>query len=130
MIRGLWATDNAGLEILLNGALTGNQNPNGFTGSAYFEISAAMGDVFVDGVNSLVSCLNNAPRGASVTNPTGIRVEMMGLAAIPEPSTVALASFVLSVLIRAVSADPSTAPADLIAAARHRRIEYRSRFLR
>jgi hypothetical protein len=99
VIRGLWSTDNAGVDILLNGVLTGNSNPNGFGQSAYFEISAELGDVFVDGVNSLVFLLNNAPRGTAPTNPTGLRVEMVGLAAIPEPSMLGLAGIGATLLI-------------------------------
>ena len=97
VIRGLWATDNGAVDILLNGLSTGHANNNQFGTSTYFEISAEQGDTFVDGVNSLVFLLDNA--AGSVPNPTGLRVEMVGLAAVPEPSTVALSGMACILLI-------------------------------
>jgi hypothetical protein len=99
VIRGQWATDNYGHEILLNGVPTGNLNTTQFVGLTPFEIGAYLGDQFVDGLNSLIFVVNNAPGGAS--NPTGLRVEglMAGAEIIPEPSTVALAGLAITLVL-------------------------------
>jgi hypothetical protein len=91
VITGLWSSDNVGVDILLNGVATGNPQIASFPNlNSPFEISTALGDVFLPGVNTLTFVVDNLPPG---DNPAGVRVE--GLVAwarpIPEPSTVALA---------------------------------------
>ncbi len=83
-IRGMWATDNAGLEILLNGQSIYSVS-NGFGVLTPFTIP--VGSPFQAGVNTLTFRLNNASQGY-----TGLRVEgLAGTAvAIPEPSSLAL----------------------------------------
>jgi len=60
-IQGSWSTDNFGLDVLLNGASTGNTHaaepPSMFTYFAAFTISTG----FVAGVNTLDFVVNNAP---------------------------------------------------------------------
>jgi hypothetical protein len=68
VIVGRWATDNSGLDILLNGESLFISSV-GFDSWADFEISEG----FVDGENTLDFVLNNAP---ATNNPTGLRVEL------------------------------------------------------
>jgi hypothetical protein len=91
VIRGQWATDNYGYEILLNGTPTGNLNTSQFGAFTPFEIAGHLGDPFVEGLNSLIFVVTNAPGGAA--NPAGLRIEGLtaGVEPIPEPSTIALA---------------------------------------
>ena len=85
-IFGQWSVDNTGVDILLNGAPTGNANPNGFGGFTDFNISAAQGALFSAGLNTLTFQVNNgAPPG-----PTGLRVDFLSATAaplVPEPSS-------------------------------------------
>lgn len=79
-VSGLWASDNAGLDILINGVSTGHTNNQFGSLSAFF-----IEDGFVDGENTLTFVLNNASAGF-----TGLRVEgLTGSAApsVPEPAT-------------------------------------------
>lgn len=85
-IYGQWAVDNFGLDILLNGVSTGNANGNGFGGWTPFSISAAEGDVFLPGLNTLTFLVDNA---SPSDNPVGLRVEFLS-ATVPEPGTIAL----------------------------------------
>jgi hypothetical protein len=91
-IDGDWATDNLGLDILLNGVSLGIPNGNQFTVLTRFTIPAGHA-AFRPGVNSLEFRLNNSAIGY-----TGLRVQnMRGVAtAIPAGScpqiTVPLAS--------------------------------------
>jgi len=88
-ISGIWATDNEGISLFLNGVDMGysagqtsfsNQNPEQFTLSSGFK----------EGDNTLAFTVFNqsGPSG----NPTGLRVEFLSASAsaIPEPSTYAL----------------------------------------
>lgn len=87
VLKGKWAADNQGLNILINGVplgLThGGPNPgNGVRGfGSYSEFTIASG--FVSGVNKLEFVIQNdrysATNGAS--NPTGLRVDDMVLTA-------------------------------------------------
>jgi len=81
-ISGLWATDNAGLDIFLNGQPTGNPNPAQFGSFTPFTIGA--GSPFVFGVNTLDFQLNNSAVGY-----TGLHVQFTNATAmiIPEPTT-------------------------------------------
>lgn len=97
VITGQWATDNNGVNILLNGASTGNINDAQFTVWTPFSISSG----FVSGINTLDFVVNNIPFGPGSpseggSNPTGLRVELSGTAA-PEPSVSALALIALAV---------------------------------
>lgn len=69
LIEGLWATDNLGLDILINGNATGNTSL-GF--GAMFAFSVDSG--FVAGTNNLDFIVRNL---ASFDNPTGLRVDDM-----------------------------------------------------
>jgi len=83
-ISGVWATDNAGLDILLNGVVvhSGNGGYGLLTG-----FTIPIGSPFVEGINTLTFRLNNAGVGY-----TGLRVEdLVGTAVrIPEPSSILL----------------------------------------
>ncbi|HIG26346.1 MAG TPA: hypothetical protein EYQ50_00540 [Verrucomicrobiales bacterium] len=75
IIRGKWAVDNTGIDIILNGVSTFIQNTSGFGGLTDFIIETG----FVDGENFLEFITNNgAPSG-----PTGLRVEMLGTVSAP-----------------------------------------------
>jgi hypothetical protein len=76
VLLGLWATDNLGTDIKLNGASTGLQNGNQFTAFTPFTITAG----FQAGVNTLEFHLNNAD---AVTGYTGLRVDSLRLGALP-----------------------------------------------
>jgi hypothetical protein len=85
-ITGGWATDNSGLDILINGNSLGITNPGTFTtGFTSFSVNSG----FVAGLNTLDFRVNNA--AGATGNPVGLRVEMTGTAnAVPEPATLAL----------------------------------------
>lgn len=78
-IKGVWSTDNAGVDILLNGASTGN-TAGGF--QSFYNLAITTG--FVDGLNTLDFIVNNAD------GPTGLRTELVGTADVPEPATIGL----------------------------------------
>ena len=67
-VMGKWATDDAGVDILLNGSSTGLQNP-GFASFAPFVLTNG----FTAGVNTLDFVMDN---GGTDLNPTGLRVEL------------------------------------------------------
>jgi hypothetical protein len=81
VLTGQWATDNPGVDILINGTSTGF-SASGFTDWTPFSISSG----FVSGVNTLDFIVNNQG------GPTGLRTEVTGTAtavesAVPEPGT-------------------------------------------
>jgi len=89
VISGIWATDNEGISLFLNGVDMGysagqtsfsNQNPEQFT----------LSSGFVEGDNTLAFSVFN--QTGDTGNPTGLRVEFLSASAsaIPEPSTYAL----------------------------------------
>jgi hypothetical protein len=89
-ISGQWSSDNQGGDILLNGASTSNSNSNlvAFQSWALFTISGG----FVAGVNTLDFLVYNSPfntNGSLNTgnNPTALRVEMTGTAALAALAT-------------------------------------------
>jgi hypothetical protein len=86
-ITGLWSSDNVGHDVLLNGVATGNPQLGSFPLLSTFEISAALGDAFNPGLNTLTFVVENLPPGI---NPMGLRVE--GIVAhanvVPEPSAI------------------------------------------
>jgi hypothetical protein len=69
---GIWATDDTGVDILLNGTSTGLSSA-GFSSFTPFSITNG----FVTGLNTLTFKVDNA--GTS-PNPSGLRVEVTGLA--------------------------------------------------
>lgn len=72
VLLGGWATDNDGLDILLNGVSTGRNNTAGFAVLTPFTVSTG----FVAGVNTLEFVVNNAANGY-----TGLRVDGLRLGA-------------------------------------------------
>ncbi len=87
VITGRWATDNAGLDILINGISTGNTNTTQFGSFTSFSINSG----FIAGVNTLDFIVNNGG------GPTGLRVDQLqGTASppqasgVPEPTTMIL----------------------------------------
>jgi hypothetical protein len=84
-ISGLWAQDNTGVDILINGVSTG-QTAGGFSAFTPFAISSG----FVAGTNTIDFIINNGG------GPTGLRVEMTGTATAvtsggaPEPASLVL----------------------------------------
>jgi hypothetical protein len=88
IIRGMWATDNGGLGVFLNGVDTGNAPSVGFTDPTLFTLSVAEGETFNPGLNTLAFRLNNA---GDALNPTGFRAEFLtATGIIPEPGALAL----------------------------------------
>ena len=83
MIMGQWASDNEGVDILINGVSTGQMTTSQFTAFTAFTITSG----FVAGLNTIDFIVHND--GA----PTGLRVEQTGTAtasAVPEPAALAL----------------------------------------
>jgi hypothetical protein len=79
VVIGQWATDNEGLNILINGT------PTGFTAAGFSSWSSfTLSSGFIAGANTLDFIVNNF--SGDTGNPTGLRVEMSGTAnEIPEP---------------------------------------------
>jgi hypothetical protein len=88
-VHGSWASDNGGLQILLNGVVVATGN-SGF--GALTPFSIPVGGPFVAGLNTLTFRLQNDSVGY-----TALRVEgLTGTAApLPEPSTLALSAMAL-----------------------------------
>jgi hypothetical protein len=90
-VGGLWATDNNGISIWLNGHDEGNVTPGtGFINFSSFSVNPAD---FVAGTNHIdfvVFNENFASIGVGHASPTGLRVEG-SVSSIPEPSTMAVA---------------------------------------
>jgi len=78
-ISGRWSTDDVGYDILINGQSTGNYAPD-FTNWYDFSINSG----FVSGVNTIDFLVYN------FGGPTGLRVEMTGSGAVPEPASWAM----------------------------------------
>jgi len=94
LISGQWATDNQGVSIVLNGntIVSGSAAAAAnFTGWTAFTISSG----FVSGVNTLDFTIKNWSGGDGYGNPTGLRVEMTGTAAVPEPTTMVAGALLL-----------------------------------
>ncbi len=82
-ISGGWATDNTGLDILVNGASTGITCP-GFGSLTPFILTATNG--LVAGPNTLDFLMNNTPAtppAPDVPGPTGLRVDLRLMSIIP-----------------------------------------------
>jgi hypothetical protein len=79
-IAGRWATDNRGVEILVNGFSTFQSNTNQFTSWTPFTINST----FFPGTNTIAFLVNNGGPGVPAgSDPTGLRVELWG-AALPD----------------------------------------------
>ncbi len=74
-IAGRWATDNGGVDILINGVSTGQPNSNQFANWTPFQITSGL----IAGTNRLTFIVNNGGPGSSPgSDPTGLRVELWG----------------------------------------------------
>lgn len=74
-LAGRWATDNNGVNILINGVSTGQSNTNQFASWTPFVITSG----FVNGANTLTFVVNNgSPGSVPGSDPTGLRVELWG----------------------------------------------------
>lgn len=86
-VEGVWSSDNAGSEILLNGnSISGTSTPvSAFTDAYAFTLGGQAG-LFEDGQNTLQFTVTNA--SGSSGNPTGLRVEFGDFTAhpVPEPA--------------------------------------------
>lgn len=93
-ISGQWSSDNAGIEILLNGVDTGNLgNPYGSPGSYSYEhwVSFVINSGFLAGLNTLDFIVQNGNGADDQFGPTALRVEMIGSAiATPLPAALPL----------------------------------------
>jgi hypothetical protein len=70
-IEGLWATDDQGVDILINGVSTGLANTAGFAAFTVFPPAAGQG-LFVPGPNAIEFLVMNGGLGP---NPSGLRVD-------------------------------------------------------
>ena len=73
-INGKWSTDNAGLDILLNGSSTGFANTAQFGSMTPFTLDNG----FINGLNTLDFVINNGANESDAPGPTGLRVEFDG----------------------------------------------------
>jgi len=87
LITGQWSTDNAGLNILINGFGTGNTS-SGFTSFTSFSV----GTGFVAGLNTLDFVVQDvgAPGALDVRNLAGSARAFPNGTVVPEPATVVL----------------------------------------
>ena len=88
LITGQWSTDNAGLDILINGISTGNTSPS-FTSFTNFSISSG----FIAGVNTLDFVVQDqgAPGAFAARNLTGSASLLAPPnTTVPEPATIVL----------------------------------------
>jgi hypothetical protein len=100
VINGLWAADNAGISILLNGHDIGStiaygagttQDPYGFAHFTSFTVDTA--SWFQSGVNTLDFVVANGNGGGDTNGPSGLRVQITDATfteAVPEPATFGL----------------------------------------
>lgn len=95
LINGLWATDDTGLEIRLNGVAVPGAGVAQFDAWTAFAINGG----FLAGINTLEFDTR------STASPTGLRVEMTAqftpIHRVPEPGSLALAALALAVVSRA-----------------------------
>jgi hypothetical protein len=76
-LSGRWATDNRGVDILINGISTGQSNTAQFPQWTSFQITSG----FVPGTNRLTFVVNNGSPGIPEDlDPTGLRAEVWGAA--------------------------------------------------
>ena len=76
VISGQWSSDNAGMQIYLNGKATNIVHPGEFAYQGWELFTITSG--FKQGVNTLDFYINNLPNGT--INPTGLIVQMKGTA--------------------------------------------------
>jgi hypothetical protein len=82
VLTGRWSSDNSGVEVRLNGHVTGVTYGGDFTG---FSVEFTLTSGFVEGLNVLEFVVNNAGDGV---NPTGFRAELSGTVdPLPPPGT-------------------------------------------
>ena len=74
-VEGMWTSDNAGVDILINGTSTGISHGGGFGGLFPFRVEPGS---FLSGLNTLEFVINNASAGF-----TGLRVEGIRAGAVP-----------------------------------------------
>jgi hypothetical protein len=110
VINGQWATDNDGVDIVINGNSLGLINSAQFVSWTAFTIDSG----FIDGKNTLQFVVHNAP---DTPNPTGLRVEMTGRATsptekpsiiTPPPSQTVIAGDIVHFTAEAAGAAPLT----------------------
>ena len=88
VLSGQWSTDNAGLDILINGLSTGNTSPS-FSSFTNFSISSG----FLAGMNTLDFVVQDvgAPGALDVRNLTGTASLLAPPnTTVPEPATIVL----------------------------------------
>jgi hypothetical protein len=85
VIEGQWATDHAGLDVLINGASTGFSHLDWDQVAYYSSFTITSG--FVNGLNTLDFVVQNDETPPGGNNPTALRVEF---SPVPEPSTLVL----------------------------------------
>ncbi len=78
-LTGQWAADNTGVDILINGVSTG-QTSGGYDAFSSFSVLSG----FIDGVNTIDFLVQNDG------GPTGLRVEGVLTADVPEPMSLAI----------------------------------------
>jgi hypothetical protein len=107
-LSGLWASDNAGVDILLNGQSTGNSIPFGtdpiFSYSQLSPFTISTG--FINGTNTLDFVVNNATSDA---NPTGVVVQGISVTAMASSQAYtlsAVSSAPLSDSVRSATTTP------------------------
>jgi hypothetical protein len=97
LVTGNWATDNAGLDILINGQSTGNHIGSALGSYAGFEqyTPFQIGSGFQSGDNTLDFLVYNGSEGSNTDdNPTALRVDgIVGTTVAPEPSSFAVFGF-------------------------------------
>lgn len=82
VLTGRWSSDNGGVEMRLNGQVTGVTYGGDFTS---FSAGFTLTEGFVEGTNVLEFVVNNAGDGV---NPTGFRAELSGTVdPLPPPGT-------------------------------------------
>jgi hypothetical protein len=92
-LTGLWATDDTGADIIVNGVSQNEPNPDGFSEFTPFTIGN-----LVSGVNTIDFVVDN---GGNSPNPTGLRVEWLDVADVtPEPASISLAALATLSLLR------------------------------
>lgn len=95
-ISGLWATDNAGSDILLNGVSTGQTIPYGPPYSFIDWTAFSLTSGFLSGLNTIDFLVMNGNGSSDQAGPTALRVEMTGTARVPDGGlTVTLLGFAL-----------------------------------
>ncbi len=80
-IDGQWSSDNAGLDILLNGQSLGYRNDAQFGGWSPFTLEA----YFQEGLNTVDFLINNGANEENTFGPAGVRVEFDGNGKAPPP---------------------------------------------